>query len=89
LLANGLAERNGARRAGRLPTPSYGEVRDLGTKTLNAHAIAAFTPQLAASFEAVLAPGEMPVILGGDCTILLGPALALKRRGRFGLRCAH
>jgi arginase len=25
------------------------------------------------------------VILGGDCSIVLGPALALKRHGRFGL----
>jgi arginase len=85
LLANGLAERIGARRAGRLPTPAYSDLRDPETKTLNAHAIAAFTPQLAAAFDTVLARGEMPVILGGDCTILLGPALALKRRGRFGL----
>jgi arginase len=85
LLANGLAERIGARRAGRLPTPPYSEVRDPETKTLNAQAIASFAPQLAASFDAVLERGEMPVILGGDCTILLGPALALKRRGRFGL----
>jgi arginase len=35
--------------------------------------------------EKVLDAGEFPVILGGDCSIVLGPALALKRRGRFGL----
>jgi arginase len=29
--------------------------------------------------------GEFPLILGGDCSILLGATLALKRRGRFGL----
>jgi arginase len=29
--------------------------------------------------------GEFPIVLGGDCSILLGSALALKRRGRFGL----
>ena len=28
---------------------------------------------------------EFPVILGGDCSILLGCALALRRRGRYGL----
>ena len=29
--------------------------------------------------------GECPVVLGGDCSILLGGLLALKRRGRYGL----
>jgi arginase len=33
----------------------------------------------------VLAAGGFPVVLGGDCSILLGPMLALRRRGRFGL----
>ena len=28
---------------------------------------------------------EFPLILGGDCSILLGAMLALRRRGRFGL----
>jgi arginase len=28
---------------------------------------------------------SFPVVLGGDCSILLGAALALKRRGRYGL----
>lgn len=29
--------------------------------------------------------GAFPVVLGGDCSILLGVALALRRRGRHGL----
>jgi arginase len=33
----------------------------------------------------VLNGGEFPLVLGGDCSILLGAMLALKRRGRFGL----
>jgi arginase len=33
----------------------------------------------------VLDRGETPIVLGGDCSILLGPMLALRRRGRFGL----
>jgi arginase len=28
---------------------------------------------------------QFPLVWGGDCSILLGSALALKRRGRFGL----
>jgi arginase family enzyme len=33
----------------------------------------------------VLGEGEFPVVLGGDCSILLGTMLALRRRGRYGL----
>jgi hypothetical protein len=29
--------------------------------------------------------GEFPVVLGGDCSLLLGAMLALRRRGRYGV----
>ena len=29
--------------------------------------------------------GRFPLVLGGDCSLLLGPTLALRRCGRFGL----
>lgn len=85
LLAYGLAKRIGARRAGRLEPPAYVDVRDADAQVLNAGGIAAYTPVLADAVDAVLARGELPIILGGDCSILLGPTLALKRRGRYGL----
>ena len=85
LLENGLADRLRARYAGCVDPPPYSAERDAETRTLNAHAIAAWTPLLADAVEQVLDRGEWPLILGGDCSILLGPALALKRRGRFGL----
>jgi arginase len=85
LLHNGLAERLNARRAGRVEAPPYSFDRDPDTLTLNAGAIAAWSPRLADAVEAVLDAGEFPVVLGGDCSILLGPALALRRRGRYGL----
>ena len=85
LLSHGLAERIHGRRAARLETPAYSPERDSETLTLNARAIAEWTPKLADAVEAVLDRGEFPVILGGDCSIVLGPTLALKRRGHFGL----
>ncbi|MFE0754874.1 arginase family protein [Inquilinus sp. NPDC058860] len=85
LLALGLAERILARRAGRLAVPPKDPVPDPETRTLNAKAIAAWSPRLADAVEAALDAGEFPVVLGGDCTILLGPMLALRRRGRHGL----
>jgi arginase len=85
LLDAGLAERLQAPRAARVDTPPYRFERDPETLTLNAQAIAEWSPQLADAMESVLVAGEFPVILGGDCSILLGSTLALKRRGRYGL----
>jgi arginase len=85
LLANGLADRLGAQKAGRLATPPYEFERDPETQTLNARAIATWSPHLADAMEAVLDKGGFPLVLGGDCSILLGTMLALKRRGRYGL----
>lgn len=42
-------------------------------------------PELADAVEAMLGRGEFPIILGGDCTIVLGSMLAFRRRGRYGL----
>lgn len=85
LLSNGLAERIRARRAVRLETPPYDARRDPETATLNARAIAEWSPRLANAVDEVLRAGEFPLILGGDCSIVLGSTLALKRRGRYGL----
>ena len=85
LLELGFADRINARRAGRLAVPPKDPTPDPETGILNAEAIAEWSPKLADAVEAVLDAGEFPVVLGGDCTILLGSMLALKRRGRYGL----
>lgn len=85
LLGQGLAARLQARHATRLRVPAYESARDEVTRTLNAQSIAAWSPKLADAVEGVLDRGEFPVVLGGDCSILLGTTLALKRRGRYGL----
>jgi arginase len=85
LLRHGLAERIGARRAGRVATLPYATERDAVTQTLNAAAIVEWSPLLADAVERVLAEGEYPIVLGGDCSIVLGSMLALRRRGRYGL----
>ena len=85
LLENGLAERVDARYAGRVEPLPYSGERDAATGTLNARAIADWSPRLADAIGRVLDAGEFPLVLGGDCSILLGAMLALRRRGRFGL----
>jgi arginase len=52
---------------------------------MNPQAIRDYSPLLADAVTAVLDEGEFPVVLGGDCSILLGTMLALRRRGRYGL----
>jgi arginase len=52
---------------------------------MNPRAIREYSPLLADAVAAVLGEGEFPVVLGGDCSILLGTMLALRRRGRYGL----
>jgi arginase len=85
LLANGLCERLRARRAGRVEAPPYSDLRDPETKLLNARAIATYALTLADAIAAVLARGETPLVLGGDCSILLGSLVAVTRNGRHGL----
>jgi arginase len=85
LLAAGFAEKIGAQRGGEVLPPPHDETIDGATGVLNLAGIAAYTVTLADAIEPLLAEGEMPVVLGGDCSILLGCLLAARRRGRFGL----
>lgn len=85
LLKAGLADRLAARRAGRVESPGYSAERDADTNLLNPLAINDYSRSLAEALGSVLDSGDFPVALGGDCSILLGTMLALKRRGRYGL----
>jgi arginase len=85
LLAEGLGERLEARRAGRVEPPPYDYRRDPETMLLNPRGIADYSVALADVVERVIDTGEFPVVLGGDCSIVLGCLLALRRRGRHGL----
>jgi arginase len=51
----------------------------------NAAAIREYSHALAARLGALLDAGRFPLVVGGDCSILLGTMLALSRRGRYGL----
>lgn len=85
LLGVGLAERLEARRTGRVEPPPYDAKRDPQTLVLNPQALVRYSIELAGAVGGALGRGEFPVVLGGDCSILLGNLLALRRRGRYGL----
>ncbi|MEV6262741.1 arginase family protein [Streptomyces sp. NPDC051784] len=81
-----IVQRLGALEGGVVVPPRYdrGDWRE-GDGVFNAAAIARYTRTLADRIEGHVRAGELPVVLGGDCSIQLGAALALRRIGRFGL----
>lgn len=85
LLKAGLARRLDARWAARVDPPLSDARRDPDTLMLNPRAIADYSVKLANAVGLVLDGGEFPLALGGDCSIILGNLLALRRRGRYGL----
>ncbi|MGW3625078.1 arginase family protein [Streptomyces sp. NPDC000880] len=85
LVGAGLADRLGAVRVGRVEAPVYDPGRDRETGVLNPGGIADYSVRLADAVGGVIDRGLFPVVLGGDCSILLGNLLALRRRGRYGL----
>jgi arginase len=85
LRACGLVSRLGAADAGRVEPPAYAFETDPVTGVFNGAALPGYTVELAARIGELLDGGAFPVVLGGDCSILLGAALALRRRGRHGL----
>lgn len=56
-----------------------------GDGVFNAAALASYTSKLADRIERHVRAGDFPLVLGGDCSINLGAALALRRIGRYGL----
>jgi len=81
-----IVQRLGAREGGVVVPPRYdrGDWQE-GDGVFNAAAIASYTRKLADRIEHHVRAGDLPVVLGGDCSIQLGAALALRRIGRYGL----
>jgi arginase len=85
LKAAGLMSELSAEYGGRVSPLSYSSERDKSTLLLNPDAIRAFSLQLADAVAFVLHKKQFPLVLGGDCSILIGNLLALRRLGRCGL----
>lgn len=77
----GLLARLHARDAGCLTPARYdpGDWRP-GDGVCHAAEIADYAVRLADRIAAIVDAGEFPVVLGGDCSILVGSALAMRRR---------
>jgi arginase len=81
----GLAPGLRADYAGRVEAPPYDTTRDEETGLLNPQGIREFSGRLADKVEALCKGGRFPVVLGGDCSILIGCMLGLRRIGSYGL----
>lgn len=82
----GLVTRLCAEDAGYVTPPRY-DRHDWrpGDGVANAAGLRSYTPRLADRVGALVEADRFPVVLGGDCSILLGSALALRRNDRYGL----
>ncbi len=85
LRRQGLLPRLGARDGGRVEAPAYSPDPDPEVGFRNGRALARYTRSLAGRVGTLHDEGAFVLVLGGDCSVLLGPALALRQRGRYGL----
>jgi arginase len=79
---HGLVSRLSARDAGCLTPPRYdpGDWRP-GDGVCQAGKVAAYSTRLAGRIGAIVDQHEFPLLLGGDCSIVLGAGLAMHRLG--------
>jgi len=87
LIKNGLLSRLDAKSAGRVDVQivERNGKRDEISGVLNGRGVVSYATRLSNAIEPIIKRKEFPLVLGGDCSIVLGPALALKRQGRYGL----
>jgi len=69
----------------RLDAPKYTNIRDTATNILNANSLVDYAREQAYLINNLLSQNKFPFVLGGDCSILLGAAIALKQKGNYGL----
>lgn len=85
LKSAGLITRLGAAYAGRIAPPPFSFERDPQTLLRNGASIRTYSEQLADALVPLVGNENFPIVLGGDCSILIGAMLGLRRVGRYGL----
>lgn len=84
-MSAGLATRLTPARRVELPRPPYEFEEQPGTRIRNGVTIREHALSLDDAVEEALSASLSPVVLGGDCSILLGCLLGARRGGRCGL----
>lgn len=81
----GFSTSIGAREKMHVEPPSYSMHLDKASKIRNADAIAGYSKKLAAAIREVIEENKIPLVIGGDCSVMIGAGVALKEKGSFGL----
>jgi arginase len=81
----GLHRALGTTKAIQLPRPQYRFEAQRGTRIRNGLEIRRFSQTLGTAVTGVLDAGSFPLVVGGDCTVLLGCLLGAKSAGPVGL----
>jgi arginase len=85
LIKAGISEALQAQVTASLEQSNWKPHRDEETKILNPVEVRDYSINLARAVEKEFDAGNFPIVLGGDCTILLGSMLAAKNRHKAGL----
>lgn len=85
LRTQGILTQLNAHDAGRIPPLPYTPDKEPVTGFKNGATLPLFSEALADKVQATIQAGYFPLVLGGDCSILLGNMLALRQLGRYGL----
>lgn len=85
LLDQGLQAAVSAGRVIDMRRPTYSPDRQPGTSLYNGPAMRTFNLELADLVESALVDGNSPLVIGGDCSILLGVLAGARRSGPLSL----
>ncbi|AEV99178.1 arginase [Niastella koreensis] len=69
----------------RLEPPAYTMLVDKASQVRNADSIVAYAKEQAALLYNEINDDSFQLILGGDCSILIGSAVALRQKGKYGI----
>lgn len=81
----GFSHLAGIRSKTRVPAPPYSMQLDKPSKLRNAEAIAIYSKDLSEEILRVIRHQETALVIGGDCSVMLGAMIALKQLGSYGL----
>lgn len=81
----GFTTKAGIQKKIKTVPPVYDGMLDEETGVRNAMKVIEYSRTLADVIRAQISGDAFPLVIGGDCSILIGAALALKRIGNYGL----
>jgi arginase len=85
LMAAGLKRRVAAEEVVQLPRPLYDTRAQAGTRIRNGQTLRRFSLDIAGAVCDVMERGAFPLVVGGDCSVLLGSLYGARLAGALGL----